>query len=180
MSLLDVHLLILLLTFFITSIGCVYILRDSVFHYGIVLIISLFVTVSLCLFFYCLGFYRFTLPVPYVLPVVAVSFSFLALFLVRYRPKRRTFPFFFMTLTFIFTLEVLLKEYAGIINFKNGWDYWDSYSLYWVFSRLFDWIGEGVVPAKHRSPIRSETAGYWSLFLLSAIYFAIGVFILRF
>ncbi|WP_158286973.1 hypothetical protein [Mesobacillus foraminis] len=85
-----------------------------------------------------------------------------------------------MTLTFIFTLEVLLKEYAGIINFKNGWDYWDSYSLYWVFSRLFDWIGEGVVPAKHRSPIRSETAGYWSLFLLSAIYFAIGVFILRF
>jgi hypothetical protein len=85
-----------------------------------------------------------------------------------------------MILTVIFTIEVVLKEYAGIIAFKNGWDYWDSYSLYWVFSRLFDWIGESTVPPKHRSPVQSDKAGYWILFILTGIYFISGIFILRF
>ena len=170
--------IILFLALICNGLGCFFTIRKNIFRYGLVLIISLMISSCLCLIFYMMDFYRFVLPLPLVLPVVAISFSFLALFIIRFRPKRRTFPLFFMTLTLVFSIEVLLKDFAGFIRFKNGWDYWDSYSLYWVYIRLFDHIGEFFVPMHYRNPISSETKKYWISFLLVIIYTGLGIYTL--
>jgi hypothetical protein len=178
MSQLALKYAILCIAFIGNGLGCLFIVKKHVFRYGIVLIISLVLASCLCLIFYWMDFYRFVLPLPLVLPVVAISFSFLALFMIKYRPKRRTFPFFFTTLTLVFSMEVLLKDFAGFIKFRNGWDYWDSYSLYWVYIRVFDRIGEYLVPLPYRSPVRSDTKKYWVIFLLVVFYTYIGITIL--
>lgn len=162
----------------VNSLGCLYILKKNVYRYGLIFIISLVITACLCILFYWLDFYRFVLPIPVVLPVVAISFSFLALLTIRFRPMKKTFPFFFITLTMIFSIEVFLKDFCGFIQFKNGWDYWDSYSLYWVFARLFDHIGEYFVPFKYRAPIKSDTRIYWVTFFLMVLLVCIGLFLL--
>ena len=179
MSQLALNYVILCIAFIGNGLGCFFIIKKHVFRYGIVLIISLIITSCLCLLFYWMDFYRFVLPLPLVLPVVAISFSFLALFMIRFRPKRRTFPFFFNTLTLVFSIEVFLKDFAGFIRFKNGWDYWDSYSLYWVFTRFFNYVGVYLVPFKYRNPIESDSKVYWRLFLLIVIYACLGVYILN-
>ncbi|WP_160725823.1 hypothetical protein [Bacillus sp. USDA818B3_A] len=170
---------ILCLAFVINGLGSFFIVKKNVYRYGMVLIISLIVTSGLCLLFYAMDFYRFVLPLPAVLPVVAISFSFLALFIIRYRPRDKTFPFFFITLTLVFTIEVFLKDYAGFIRFKNGWDYWDSYSLYWVFARLFNYVGVYLVPYHFRHPVKSDTKTYWGLFFLMVVYSVFGVYLLN-
>jgi len=179
MSQIALNYAILCIAFIGNGLGCFFILKKNVFRYGIVLIISLIITSCLCLLFYWMDFYRFVLPLPLVLPVVAISFSFLALFIIKYRPKVRTFPFFFTILTLVFSVEVFLKDFTGFIRFKNGWDYWDSYSLYWVFTRFFNHVGVYLVPFNYRNPIKSDTKVYWGVFLLIVIYSCLGVYILN-
>ena len=169
---------ILSLALICNGLGCLFTIRKNVFRYGMVLIISLIITSCLCLLFYWMNFYRFVLPLPLVLPVVAISYSFLALFIIRFRPNRRTFPFFFITLTLAFSIEVFLKDFAGFIRFRNGWDYWDSYSLYWVYIRFMDHIGDYFVPLQYRTPIHSSTKLYWAIFFLVFLYSCLGIFII--
>ncbi|MBM7691599.1 hypothetical protein JOC77_001006 [Peribacillus deserti] len=170
MGQLDIHYIILTAAIMINGLGCIYILKKDWVRYGLVLIISLMFSSSLCYLFYVLHYYRFVLPLFQVMPAVAISFSFLVLFLIRFRPKKHTFPFFYSVLIFIFSIEVLLKDYWGFIRFSNGWDYWDSFSLYWVYSRVFDHIGEFFVSAKYRTPIRAETRIYWFSFFAFILY----------
>lgn len=155
------------------GLGSILIIRKNPYRYGFVYTISILTSIFLCLLFYWLGFYRFDLPLLLVLPAVAVSFSFLALIGIRYRPERHTFPFFFVLITAVFSIEVILKRYTGFIVFRSGWDYWDSYSLYWIYLRFFDFFGEFFVPLKYRTPLDSRSKTYWSFFIIVGIY---GVF----
>ena len=174
------HFIILFASIIINGIGCLILIKKNFYKYGIILLASLLLSSILCLAFYWLGFYRFALPVLVVLPGVAISFTCLALFSIKYRPAKRTFPFFFMVTTWIFTIEVLLKNVWGFIVFRNGWDYWTSYSLYWVYIRIFDQFGELILPDKIRSPIKSDTKRYWFLFFITIIYAIIEVLVLRY
>jgi hypothetical protein len=103
---LAVNYLILFVALIINGSGCLFMLKKNVARYGLVFITSIVLSASLCLIFYWMGFYRFVLPLVFILPVVAISFSFLALLIINFRPKVRTFPFFFMTLTVVFSIEV--------------------------------------------------------------------------
>ncbi|WP_442598773.1 hypothetical protein [Neobacillus sp. D3-1R] len=174
----EIHYMILFSAIFFNGLGCLYLLIKNFLGYRLVLLLSLLLSSFLCLVFYWLGFYRFVLPLWQVLPAVAISFSLLVLITIRFKPKRHTFPFFFMMITSIFTIEVLLKEYWGFIKFRNGWDFWDSYSLYWVYVRLFNYIGDRLVPRQYRMPIYTKSNIYWGLFILIVIYALFGVFYL--
>jgi hypothetical protein len=171
----EFHYVILFSAIIFNGLGCLYLLIKNFLGYRLVLLISLVLSSILCLFFYWLGFYRFVLPVGQVLPAVAISFSLLVLITIRYRPKNHTFPFFFMTVTIIFSIEVLLKEYMGFIKFRNGWDFWDSYSLYWIYVRLFNYIGDQLVLRKYRMPIYTKTKIYWGIFILTVVYAVFGL-----
>ncbi|PLT27817.1 hypothetical protein CUU66_21915 [Peribacillus deserti] len=93
--------------------------------------------------------------------------------MIRFRPNKHTFPFFYSVLSIVFSFEVLLKDRRGFIRFKNGWGYWDSFSLYWVYPRVFDHIGEFFVPAAYRKPIHSENKIYWGIFFILILYGAV-------
>lgn len=162
-----------------TGAGSLYLIRYSILRYGIMFILSSISAGLLCALFFRMGFYRYALPMKEVLPAAAVSFSFLALLLIRYRPEKNTFPFFFISITLVFSVEVLLKDSVGFIIFRNGWDYWDSYSLYWIFLRLMGFVGEFFIPGAYRAPIRQDTRGYWILFIAVLIYACFGVYILN-
>ncbi|SES64492.1 hypothetical protein SAMN05216389_101225 [Oceanobacillus limi] len=174
-----IHYIILFSAITINGMGCMYILRKNVKRYGMIFFLSILAAIILCLLFYWMGFYRYVLPIQHVLPAVAISFSFLVLLVIRYRPRNNTFPFFFILTTSIFSIEVLLKDYVGFIHFRNGWDYWDSYSLYWVYARLFNHIGVYLVPFEFRNPVDHNKKMYWWLFYLLIVYFCVGVYVLH-
>jgi hypothetical protein len=179
MSMTAAHYAILWTVLIATSAGVLFMLRYNFLRYGIMLIFSSITAALICLLFFRMGFYRYALPMKEVLPAAAVSFSFFALLLIRYRPDKNTFPFFFISITAVFSIEVFLKDYFGFIRFSNGWDYWDSYSLYWLYLRLMGFVGQFFVPRAYRAPIRSDTKGYWILFLIMLIYACFGVYILN-
>lgn len=173
------HYAILWTVLIATGAGSLYLIRYNTLRYGIMFILSSLTAALFCVMFFRMGFYRYALPMKEVLPAAAVSFSFLAILLIRYRPEKNTFPFFFISITAVFSIEVLLKDYAGFIRFRNGWDYWDSYSLYWLFLRLMGFVGEFFIPRAYRTPIRTNTKGYWLLFIAMLIYACFGVYILN-
>jgi hypothetical protein len=96
------------------------------------------------------------------------SFGLLVLFTIHFKPEKFTFPFFFITINWVFGVEIIL-EYIGFITFRNGWDFWDSYSLYWIYVRLFNFIGDYLIPIKYRNPIQTNVKAYWIFFVLTVI-----------
>ncbi|MHB8156066.1 MAG: CBO0543 family protein, partial [Desulfocucumaceae bacterium] len=43
-------------------------------------------------------------------------------------------------------------------NFE--WDFWDSYTWWWLFLLVFEYAGGLIVPEKDRKPIGPNTIGY--------------------
>ncbi|WP_078544979.1 hypothetical protein [Litchfieldia alkalitelluris] len=165
----SIYWIIYWLVVIICGTGCFFIIKTNVLRYGIIFLISILLSVSFCIFFYFNGFYRFVLPIYLILLPVICSFGFLILFLIKYRPTKYTFPFYFSVLTFILGCEIFLKDVVGFIVFRNGWDLWDSYSFYWVYVRIFDFIGERVISEKWRKPVPYDKRMYWIIFLVMIV-----------
>jgi hypothetical protein len=148
--------------------GCFLILKNHPLRYGLIFIFHFIFSISICLCFYWFGFYRYVFPLYYVLPAVVFSFGLLVLFTIHFKTKKFTFPFFFMTINLVFCFEIFL-QYIGFIKFRNGWDFWDSYSLYWIYVRLFNFIGDYLIPIKYRNPIKTNVKAYWIFFVLTVV-----------
>lgn len=161
-----IHWVILMVVFIVTAIGLMILLRKNYVRYGIIAVISIALSIGLCMFFYKNGFYRFVLPLSVILPTVAMSFTFLALFSIYYKPKRHTFVFYFTIINLVFAIEMVLRHFFHFIVFRGPWDTWDSYSLYWVYIRFFAFLGDWFVPSKNRNPIPSDTRAYWISFII--------------
>ncbi|SDP01514.1 hypothetical protein SAMN05216565_101212 [Litchfieldia salsa] len=119
----EIHLIILCLVIIVSGIGCIYLIRKNVLRYGVLFCLSAISSSLLCVFFYYNNLYRFVYPLPVILPAVILSFGFLILFITRFRPETYTFPFFFMTLNVTFSMEIILKDAVGFIEFRGGWDF---------------------------------------------------------
>ncbi|WP_066048095.1 hypothetical protein [Robertmurraya korlensis] len=161
--------LIVIVVFTFTAGGLLFILRKNYLRYGIISGLSMVLSMMLCLFFYMNGFYRFVLPLPIILPTVAVSFTFLTLFSIYYKPKYHSYVFYFTIINSVFAIEILLRHFFHFIVYRGPWDTWDSYSLYWVYIRFFAFIGDWIVPLKYRNPISSESRAYWISFIIVII-----------
>lgn len=169
-----IHWVILITVFILTAIGLLVILRKNYVKYGFITGISIVISIGLCMFFYKNGFYRFVLPLPAILPTVAMSFTFLALFSIYYKPKYHTFVFYFTMINFVFAIEMVLRYYFHFIVYRGPWDTWDSYSLYWVYIRFFAFLGDCLVPSKYRNPIPSDTRAYWISFIIVIVVTIMG------
>jgi hypothetical protein len=77
-------------------------------------------------------------------------------------------------------LEVLVLYHpVKVIDYKGNWDVWDSYTWWWIYLLLFEWIGGKIVPPDSRTPIQSKSFRYgrwaWIIFhfiVIVTIFFA--------
>ena len=68
------------------------------------------------------------------------------------------------------------------MDYKENWDAWDSYTWWWIYLLLFEWIGGKIVPPPSRKPIQSKPFRYgrwgWVVFhfiVITTIFLA-GVY----
>lgn len=159
----SMHFLLLIFFFSIGAIGCFFVLKNNFQLYYKILLNHIFLSIFACLFFYLNGFYRFTLPLLYIIPTVVVTFGFLVLFTLHFQQRNHTFRYLFMIINWVFVFEIFL-EYIGFIHFRNGWDFWDSYSFYWIYLRLFIYFGNKYIPMEQRYQKRLPPKLYGTLF----------------
>jgi hypothetical protein len=103
---------------------------------------------------------------------------------VRYSPKRWGWkiPYYWVIVHLALISELLMLYYTRIISFLHGWDLWDSYTLWWIFYLLFEWIGGKMVPASKRKPLHTAQLrfGRWGWiivhFILISTIFVFGMY----
>lgn len=162
----------------ISLIGSYFILRRDFKRYAILYIISSAVGIFLCLIFVRLGFYSFpnklfmNAPIPMV--AMFTNLPFIVLVGVMFSPVKWGWkiPFYWGLVHIIMFFETLvLYKPFQIIKYDRYWDFWDSYTLWWIFLLIFDWIGGKIVPTRSRSPLQSKSFRYgrWAWILLHFI-----------
>lgn len=159
-------------------LGLFLIIRINWKRYGLLFLISGTVGNVLCFIFTNLGFYSF----PYRLfpnlsntPLLILSlvFPFIVLVGVRYSPNLWAWkiPFYWVIVHLVVLAETLALQYTNLIKYDFEWDFWDSYTWWWLFFLFFDLIGSLIIPNSLRKPISKESFSYgkWAFFILHFI-----------
>lgn len=162
----------------ISLIGSYFIIRINWKRYGLLFLLSGLAGNIICYIFVKAGFYSF----PYrlfdgisVMPFDAllIVFPFLVLLGVCYSPKKWAYkiPFYWVIVHLGMLSETLMKINTKLIEYDFEWDFWDSYTWWWIFFLGFEWIGGLIVPEKFRNPIDSEAFRYgkWAWVVLHFI-----------
>jgi hypothetical protein len=103
---------------------------------------------------------------------------------VRYSPKPWPWkiPFYWVMVHVGMTAEVWAEERTQLIKYNPIWDVWDSYTWWWIFLLVFEWVGGLIVSAQFRKPIDQELLRYGKLgwfilhFILISTIFLAGVY----
>ncbi|CVK17471.1 CBO0543 family protein [Sporomusa sphaeroides] len=142
--------------------GTFFILRLDWRRYGLLYTIAGMLGIILCFIFEKVGFYSF----PYIfmpfsrIPVIAVltAFSFYVILGVRYSPVNwvHKIAFYGVIVNLGVLLETVLKNTTRLIHYDFEWDFWDSYTSWWGFFILMEWIGGKLIPQHLRAPIPAE------------------------
>ena len=161
-------------SFVIVLISSYFILRLDWKRYGLLYLLAGVIGNILCYFFVEVGFYSF----PYVflpilkMPIFAIltSFSYLILLGVRYSPTNWAYKIAFYGVivnTGVF-FETVLKNTTTLIRYDFEWDLWDSYTTWWGFVILMEWIGGKMIPSHLRKPLHMDTFrfGNWFWFVI--------------
>jgi hypothetical protein len=161
----------------ITCIGSYFMMRINWRRYGLLYFIAAITGNVLCYIFVKVGFYSF----PYILfpvakmPVVAITtvFSFYVLLGVRYSPIKWPYKisFYGVIVNLGILLETIFKNTTNLIRYDYEWDFWDSYTSWWAFFILMEWIGSKIIPNNLRKPIKEDAFrfGNWFFFLIHFI-----------
>jgi hypothetical protein len=151
---------ILLGTIIFGLIGLTFFLKLDWKRYGLLFLISAIVGNVLCYMFVKLGFYSYPyrlFPKLVVMPITAVTFSFpiLVLLGVRYSPKLWAWkiPFYWAIIHVGMFFETLILTETLLIEYNFRWDFWDSYTWWWIYLLLFEWIGGIIIPEHLRKPL---------------------------
>lgn len=171
----NLELWILVGYFCLSLLGSYLILRKNWKRYGLLYLISGLVGTILCLLFVLLGFYSFPLTIipksPIPLLQIFTSVPFLVIFGVRYSPLQWQWkiPFYWALVHIVMLQETLLSDKpVQLIQYRSEWDLWDSYTWWWIYLLLFEWIGGMIVPSHSRKPIQSKSFRYgrwaWTMF----------------
>lgn len=151
-----IHITVILLGF----LGLIFFLKLDRKRYGWLFILSALAGIILCYMFVKFNFYSF----PYRLfpkfesiPVAALIFSFpIAVMLsVRYSPEMWGWkiPFYWVIIHIGMLAETWALTNTELIRYNYKWDFWDSYTWWWIYFLAFEWIGGLIVPKDLRSPI---------------------------
>lgn len=156
-----------LIALIITLTGSYLIVRNDWKRYGMVFLLTGVVGNILCYLFIKLGFYSFPyrlFPSISIMPfeTILTLFPFYVVLGVRYSPQAWAFKiaFYFGIVHFGMFKEVLAESFSDLIRYDYGWDVWDSYTWWWIFLLMFDYIGGLIVPEHLRKPITLESFRY--------------------
>ncbi|MCP8615418.1 CBO0543 family protein [Salirhabdus salicampi] len=168
----------------------IYFLRLNWKLYGLLFLLATIIGNVLCYIFVKLGFYSY----PYVLfpkilimPVTAVTFAFPAFVLigVYFSPVKWVWkiPFYWTLIHIGMFCETYALNKTRIIEYNFKWDFWDSYTWWWIFFLLFEWIGGLIIPSHLRRPINLHHLQYgrigWAIihFVLIVTIFLGGYYV---
>ncbi len=157
--------------------------------YGLLFLISSAVGVILCYIFIGLNLYEFPyrlFPAISKIPftVILTVFPFYVLLGVRYSPAewhRKIFFYWVMVHIGMFG-EVLAESRTQLIKYLSGWDVWDSYTWWWIYLLVFEWIGGLIIPPDKRKPLTKDALSFgrigWFImhFILIVTIFLAGVY----
>lgn len=158
-------------------------------QYGILFLLSAVIGVILCYIFSYLDLYTFPYrlfpkisKIPFTL--ILTIFPFYVLVGVRYSPKHWPFkiPYYWAIIHFGVLTEAWAEEKTQLIKYNSAWDLWDSYTWWWIFLLVFEWVGGLIISKELRKPLDQELLKYGKLgwFILHFIFistvFIFGVY----
>ncbi|MCL5058061.1 MAG: hypothetical protein M1130_08730 [Actinobacteria bacterium] len=168
---------IILLSSVALSLAAAYpILRLDWKRYGLLFILTGVIGNILCYIFIKLNFYTFPkVLIPGIegrMPFIAILtvFPFIVLAGVRYSPRvwAGKIPFYWAVVHLGMTAETLARLNTKLIVYQPMWNFWASYTWWWIFLLLFEWAGGLIIPAHLRKPLDSELFRYgksgWAVF----------------
>ncbi|RKD25774.1 hypothetical protein BEP19_02195 [Ammoniphilus oxalaticus] len=157
--------LLLFVTLFSIAGACM-IARHNWRRYGALYFTSAVVGSLLCLLFVQFNFYSFPVTlipnVPIPLTQMFTALPLLVLLGVRYSPTRWPWkiPFYWAFVHIIMLLETMFLYKPKLIRYEKYWDVWTSYTWWWIFMLVFEWVGGNIVPREDRNPIRARSFRY--------------------
>lgn len=124
---------------------------------------------------------------PMPLFAILTVFPFYVILGVRYSPSMWGWkiPFYWALVHIGMFFEVLAQNYTQTIKYRNFWDTWDSYTWWWIFLLVFEYVGGLIVSKEYRKPINEELLKYgktgWFLlhFVLITTIFLAGFYMGR-
>jgi len=156
-------------------------------------LISALIGVILCYIFIYLGMYTFPyrlFPHISVIPFTAILTLFPAYVLigVRYSPKSWPWkiPFYWAMVHIGISAEAWAEKCTQLVKYYPPWDTWDSYTWWWIYLLVFEWVGGLIISQELRKPIDEELLKYGKLgffiihFILIATIFLAGVYMKTF
>ena len=165
------------------------IMRINWKRYGFLFLLSAIIGNILCYLFVVLGLYYYPyrfFPKISVMPVTLILTMFPAciLFGVRYSPKSwpHKIPFYWVLVHLGVLIEGWAEEKTQLIKYNDSWDLWASYTWWWLFLLVFEWVGGMIVPAESRRPLDQELLKYgkigWFIihFILITTIFIAGIY----
>ncbi len=165
------------------------VIRNNWKKYGLLLLLCAVIGNILCYLFVVLGFYHYPyrlFPKITIMPVslIVTMFPGLILFSVRYSPKSWAYkiPFYWVLVHLGVLIEGWAEKQTQLIKYNASWNLWASYTWWWIFLLVFEWVGGMVVPAESRKPIDQELMRYgkigWFIvhFILICTIFIAGVY----
>jgi len=166
------------------------IIRKDWKRYGFLFLLSALAANVFCFIFIYLDLYVFPFRVvPEITPMpigfVSTVFPSIVLLTVYYSPEPWPWkiPFYWTIIHIGMFIETYIVSQTKIIKYKFKWDIWDSYTWWWIFFLLFEWIGGLVIPKSKRNPIKVKWLTFgklgWALihFVLIITIFLAGYYL---
>lgn len=165
--------------------GIVLVLRLHWRRYGLLYLLSAITGLLLCYLFVKLNLYSFPyrlFPTVSSMPFleIATAFPLLVLLGVRYSPKtwRYKIAFYWPIIHLGMLGETILLNYTDLIHYELKWDFWHSYTWWWIYLLVFEWIGGLIIPQHLRKPISTESFRYGMLLWAIKHFILIGTIFL--
>jgi hypothetical protein len=175
--------------FVISGILSFLIIKTDWKKYGLLYLLSAITGVILCYVFLYLDLYSF----PYLLfpkisaipfTVILSIFPIYVLAGVKYSPKTwaMKIPFYWVLVHLGVSAELWAETQTKLIQYGTFWHVWESYTWWWIYLLVFEWVGGMIVPQELRTPIDQEFLKYGKLgwfishFILIATIFLAGVY----
>ena len=79
--------------------------------------------------------------------------------------------------------EAWVEHSTQLIKYNSPWDTWDSYTWWWIYLLVFEWVGGLIISQELRKPIDQELLKYGKLgwfilhFILISTIFLAGVYL---
>jgi hypothetical protein len=163
----NIETLIHLSSILLSAIIFIYIFRINFKKYFVLFLLSAIVGNVLCYIFVKIGFYSYPyrlFPKISIMPITTITAVFPALILlsVYFSPSKWSWkiPFYWAIVHLGMLGETLVLLYTDIIKYDFKWDFWDSYTWWWIYVLVFEWLGGVIIPEKDRLPLDTRHLKY--------------------